>query len=98
MNMSRQQRHSSQPQRGAVITPLLLGINLSLAASVGFLRYLPVFLLAFLLSLGLGHITEQVTKKHQHHGGGREDGMAAHSCGIPGMEDASPMLTQARAA
>lgn len=80
-----------------MITTLLVGINLSLAASVGVLQYLPVFLLALLLSFGLGHVTEQVTKKpHYYRGGGREEEMTAHSCGIPGMEDTSPMLAQAR--
>ena len=100
MNMNRQQRQfPSQPQATSVITALLVGINLSLAASVGVLQYLPVFLLALLLSLGLGHVTEQVTKKpHYHQDGGREEEVTTHSCGIPGMEDARPMLAQAKAA
>ena len=100
MDMSRQQRQfPPQAQATSVITALLIGINLSLAASVGVLQYLPVFLLALLLSLGLGHVTEQVTKKpHYYQDGGREEEMTVHSFGIPGMEDASPMLAQAKAA
>lgn len=96
--MSRQ-CHSSQSPAAAVTTALLIAVNLSLAASVGILQYLPVFMLALAMSLGFGHITEKATKLH--HDGVREGGMTTSSCGscgIPGMEDASPMLAQARAA
>mmetsp|Transcript_27474 Transcript_27474/g.79204 ORF Transcript_27474/g.79204 Transcript_27474/m.79204 type:complete len:99 (+) Transcript_27474:232-528(+) len=98
MSMSRQ-RHSPQSPATTVITALLVAFNLSVAASVGILQYLKVFVLALVMSLGFGHFTEKVTKLH--HNGGREGGMTAlscGSCGIPGMEDASPMLAQARAA
>ena len=97
-SMSRQ-RHSPQSPAAAVTTALLVAVNLSLAASVGILQYLPVFALALAMSLGFGHITEKATKLH--HDGEREGGMTTSSCGscaIPGMEDASPMLAQARAA
>ena len=97
-SMSRQ-RHSPQSPAAAVTTALLVAVNLSLAASVGILQYLPVFVLALAMSLGFGHITEKATKLHRD--GGREGWMTAssrESCGIPGVEDASPMLAQARAA